>query len=75
MSEPGWSEADSVAFAELGPYATPWRDELTRAFLTLLPAPPDQPFLVVDLGAGTGWLGEAILRAFGGYKGTVRSRE
>jgi SAM-dependent methyltransferase len=64
VTEPRWSEEESRTFVELGPYATPWRDELTRAFLTLLPAPPDEPFLVVDLAAGTGWLAEAVLQTF-----------
>jgi SAM-dependent methyltransferase len=63
VTEPRWSEENSVAFAELGQYATPWRDELARAFLALLPGSPDEQLLVVDLAAGTGWLSEAIVRA------------
>ena len=59
-----WSEANSADFVELGALATPWRGELTRAFLALLPAARDEPFQAVDLGAGSGWLAEALLSAF-----------
>ena len=64
MSEPGWTEEDSAVFLELGRVATPWRDELTRAFLALLPADVDERFLAVDLAAGSGWLSEAVLDRF-----------
>ena len=64
MTEPGWREEDSAVFLELGHVATPWRGELIRAFLALIPAEPDEPFLAVDLAAGSGWLSEAVLERF-----------
>ena len=64
MTEPAWSEEDSAVFLELGRIATPWRDELTRAFLALIPAAADEPFLAIDLAAGSGWLSEAVLERF-----------
>jgi tRNA (cmo5U34)-methyltransferase len=64
VTDPGWREEDSAVFLELGHVATPWRGELTGAFLALIPAEPDEPFLAVDLAAGSGWLSEAVLERF-----------
>lgn len=63
-SEAAWREADSELFAELGKVYTPGRDEIEGVLLDLVPAERDDRFLVVDVGAGQGWLGAAVLRRF-----------
>lgn len=59
-----WDESASAAFLDLGPIYTPEREQIARAFLDLIPAEPDEAFVVVDIGTGQGWLSEAIVRAF-----------
>ena len=59
-----WQEADSRRFIERGRVYTPRRDEIEATLLALVPAQPDEPFLAVELGPGTGWLSAALLRRF-----------
>ena len=61
---PGWQEADSAHFLDLGRIYTPRRGEIGAAFCDLIPAATDDPFLGVDLGCGGGWLTGVILRHF-----------
>jgi tRNA (cmo5U34)-methyltransferase len=42
----------------------PGREEIERTLLDLIPAVPDEPFLGVELGTGSGWLSAAVLREF-----------
>lgn len=60
----GWTEEDSEVFADLGRVITPRRDEIERVMLDLIPAAPHEAFFTVDIGAGQGWLSEAVLRRF-----------
>ncbi len=64
MTEAGWKETDSEAFARLGEIFTPGREEIEGVILDHIPAERDEPFLVVDIGCGSGWLGAAVLREF-----------
>lgn len=59
-----WQEGDSEAFIERGRVYTPRRDEMQAALLALIPAQADEPFTVVEIGVGAGWLSEAVLRCF-----------
>jgi tRNA (cmo5U34)-methyltransferase len=61
---PGWSEADSRTFIEIGGLYTPERDEIGRLMADLVPEPREQPAYVVDLAAGEGWLTEAVLERY-----------
>jgi SAM-dependent methyltransferase len=63
-SAPGWQEADSQRFLDLGRIYTPRRDEIGTVVRDLIPAAIDDSFLGVDLGCGGGWLTEAILSHF-----------
>lgn len=60
----GWQEADSELFLDRGRIYTPRRDEIANVLLDLVPAEPAEPFLGVDIGAGHGWLSEAVLARF-----------
>lgn len=64
MTEAGWRETDSGIFARLGEVFTPGREEIERAILDHIPAGRAETFLAVDIGCGSGWLGEAILRRY-----------
>lgn len=64
MSEPGWRETDSGIFARLGEVFTPGREEIEGVVLDHVPAECEEPFLAVDIGCGSGWLGEAMLREY-----------
>jgi len=59
-----WGEDESKIFVEFGRAMVPGREEIERTFLDLIPAEPDEPFLGVELGTGTGWLSAALLREF-----------
>lgn len=59
-----WSEAASAEFLEVGRVYTPSRDELEQVMLDLIPAEPEESFLAVELGIGSGWLSAAILERF-----------
>src|SRR5437588_96845 len=59
-----WSEADSRHFIEVGQIHTPTRAEIRETLLDLIPAEPDEPFLAVELGVGSGWLSAALLQRF-----------
>lgn len=59
-----WQESTSLKFIQLGRIYTPARDEIERVFLDLIPAEPDEPFLAVEIGVGSGWLSAALLRRF-----------
>lgn len=63
-----WSERDSQNFIERGHIHTPARDEIERTILEMLPARADESFTAVELGVGSGWLSEAILRSFPGSR-------
>ncbi|MGH3087796.1 MAG: class I SAM-dependent methyltransferase [Rubrobacteraceae bacterium] len=64
MTEAGWKETDSGVFARLGEVFTPGREEIERVILDHVPAGHGEPFLAVDIGCGSGWLSEAILREY-----------
>ena len=64
MSEQAWSETDSADFAALGEIFTPGRDEIARVLVAHVPAEPDEAFLAVEIGCGTGWLSEAVVTTF-----------
>lgn len=61
---PRWSETESEAFLSLGAIFTPWRDVMAEVLCDLIPAGPGDEFVVVDIGAGSGWLSKALLEAF-----------
>jgi tRNA (cmo5U34)-methyltransferase len=59
-----WGEDESKIFVEYGRAMVPGREEIERTLLDLIPAVPDEPFLGVELGTGSGWLSVAVLREF-----------
>lgn len=59
-----WDDESSSKFVEYGEMFTPRRIEIGEVILRLIPAEPRESFLVVDIGCGTGWLLEAVLRHF-----------
>lgn len=59
-----WGEGESRVFVEFGRAMVPGREEIERTILDLLPAAIDAPFVGVEIGTGTGWLCEAVLRTF-----------
>ncbi len=59
-----WGEDESKIFVEFGQAMVPGREEIERTLLDLIPAKPDEPFLGVEIGTGTGWLSAAVLREF-----------
>lgn len=59
-----WDDDSSSKFAEHGEMFTPRRAEIGEMILRLIPAESRESFLVVDIGCGTGWLLEAVLRHF-----------
>src|SRR5215217_509140 len=63
-SSASWQESDSAHFIDMGRIYTPRRDELRDAFLDLIPAETDEPFVGVEIGTGQGWLTAAILKRF-----------
>lgn len=62
--KPVWSEDDSQTFITLGRAYTPRRDELLETFLDLIPYGEEDAFTGVELGTGSGWLTDGILRRF-----------
>ena len=64
LSKMPWSEETSQQFIEQGQIHIPQRNEIQDTLLDLIPAEPDEPFLAVELGIGSGWLCEAILTRF-----------
>lgn len=63
-SPDAWGEDESEVFVEYGRAMVPGREEIERAILDLIPAEPEEPFLGVEIGIGTGWLSAAVLRRF-----------
>jgi tRNA (cmo5U34)-methyltransferase len=59
-----WAEDDSKNFIEFGSAMVPGREEIEQTFLNLIPAEPDEPFLAVEIGTGSGWLSAAVLSQF-----------
>ena len=59
-----WGEDESKIFVEYGRAMVPGREEIERTLLNLIPAEPDEPFLGVEIGTGSGWLSAAVLREF-----------
>jgi SAM-dependent methyltransferase len=59
-----WGEQESRVFVEFGRAMVPGREEIERTFLDLIPAQPEEPFLAVEIGTGSGWLSAAVLREF-----------
>ena len=59
-----WDEEESGAFVEFGRAMVPGREELERTLLGLVPAGCEETFVCVEIGTGTGWLSEAMLREF-----------
>lgn len=64
IQSPSWTESDSQIYQQLAAVAVPARTEQLAALLTLLPFSPDEPFRVVEVGSGQGFLAAAILTAF-----------
>lgn len=60
--QPGWDEADSRSFIDLGRFFVPEREEQIAAVLGLIPDPGDG--LLVDLCCGEGLLSKALLERF-----------
>lgn len=61
MTEAGWRETGSEAFARIGEIFTPGREEIEKVVLDHIPAERDESFPAVDVGSGSGWLGAAVL--------------
>jgi SAM-dependent methyltransferase len=61
----GWTEEDSRRFIDVGRIHIPWRDEVGKTILDLLPTEPEEPFTAVEIGVGGGWLSGALLERFG----------
>jgi tRNA (cmo5U34)-methyltransferase len=59
-----WSEENSAHFLELGELFVPGRTEQLTALVDLVPVLPNEPFSVVELGAGGGQLAQAVLEKF-----------
>jgi trans-aconitate methyltransferase len=59
-----WDEDESKVFVEFGRAMVPGREEIERTLLNLIPAEPDEPFLAVEIGTGSGWLSAAVLSEF-----------
>ncbi|SFS60669.1 class I SAM-dependent methyltransferase [Marininema halotolerans] len=59
-----WQEEDSHLFQEWGSLFTPRQWEMKATILNLLPKKKEEPFHVVEIGCGSGWLSEAILEKF-----------
>jgi tRNA (cmo5U34)-methyltransferase len=59
---PGWDEADSHEFIDLGRFFVPDREEQIAAVLDMIPEPGDG--LLVDLCCGEGLLSRALLERF-----------
>src|SRR4028118_1052565 len=59
-----WGEDESKTSVELGQAMVPGREEIERTFKDLIPAEPEEPFVGVEIGTGTGWLSAAVLREF-----------
>lgn len=60
----GWSETNSATFVDVADLYVPMRDEQLRTLVALIPATSEEPFALVELGAGSGVLARAILAAF-----------
>ena len=59
-----WEESDSKLFLNFAETFVPARTEQTQTLLQLIPATPDEEFLIVELASGEGKLAEAILERF-----------
>jgi tRNA (cmo5U34)-methyltransferase len=59
-----WSESDSARFLDHSEIFVPGRAEQLATLLDLIPARSEQPFTIVELGAGGGVLAQAILERF-----------
>lgn len=60
----GWSEANSAQFLGFARVVTPARDEQLRLLADLVPAQPDEPCRIAELGCGGGDLAAALLERF-----------
>ncbi len=63
-TENQWSEENSRQFMEFANVVFPHRAEQNAVVTSFIPANPDDEFLVVDLGCGSGPLSRAILDRF-----------
>src|SRR5215469_1685509 len=59
-----WSEGSSADFLELGELFVPVRAEQLATLVDLVPAQPTETFTAVELGAGAGYLAQAVLGRF-----------
>jgi tRNA (cmo5U34)-methyltransferase len=59
-----WGESDSERFLGHSEIFVPGRAEQLATLLDLIPAQADEPFTIVELGAGGGVLAQAILKRF-----------
>ncbi len=61
-----WTEGDSGTFRAIGNVAVPRRAEMLASIAAAAPFDVDEPFRVVDLGAGEGHLTALLLECFPG---------
>ena len=59
-----WQETDSAHFVDRGRIYTPDREAIARMVVDLIPADADDSFLGVEIGAGQGWMTDAILQQY-----------
>lgn len=59
-----WSQETSELYRQLSAIAVPARAEQVATLLSLIPFGADEPFRVVELASGDGYLSQAILTAF-----------
>lgn len=59
-----WTENDSVTYRDMASVAVPRRAEMLAAVLALVPCGTGDAFKVVEIGAGDGRLGVALLECF-----------
>jgi tRNA (cmo5U34)-methyltransferase len=59
-----WTEQDSATFRDIASVAVPRRAEMMAAILALVPFGAGESFKVVEIGAGDGRLGAALLDGF-----------
>jgi tRNA (cmo5U34)-methyltransferase len=60
----GWTEADSTTYSGIADIAAPRRSEMLRILIAAVPFGEDEPFRIVELGAGDGSLAALLLEKF-----------
>lgn len=64
MTDWQWSEANSNMYRQFSHVVVPQRAEQIATLMSLFPFGVDEPFRVVELASGEGYLAQAILTAF-----------